>query len=93
MSTRPGHIEGTISYQRNPSPESDLSTESEEDKNEEPSRLAFDDIMYPIVFHKSFQPVATQRYSHIIRQYASKPPSLLISDEANFCLATDHQPP
>lgn len=70
MTTRPAHIEGTIAYKRYPSPESDLSTESNEDQDEEPSRLAFGGIINPIVLHKSFQPIKTKHYVYVIRQYA-----------------------
>lgn len=70
MTTRPTHIEGTISYERYPSPKSDLSTESNEDQDEEPSRLAFSGIINPIILHKSFQPIKTKHYVYVIRQYA-----------------------
>ena len=41
MATRDAHIHGTTDFNRELTPESDLSTSSAEDKNEEPSRLIF----------------------------------------------------
>jgi len=38
MATRPAHVPGTLAYARDPSPESDLSGSSDEDKSEEPSK-------------------------------------------------------
>lgn len=69
MSTRPAYVEGTASYESCPSPESDLSTESSEDKDEEPSRLAFRGIMSPIALHKSFRPIQTESYLYVFRVY------------------------
>jgi len=38
MATRPAHVVGTIGYDRSPSPDSDLSSSSQEDKPEQTSR-------------------------------------------------------
>jgi hypothetical protein len=40
MTTRPAHVVGTIGYDRDPSPDSDLSSSSQEDKPEQASREA-----------------------------------------------------
>lgn len=40
MTTRPAHVVGTTGYDRNPSPDSDLSSLSQEDKPEQASREA-----------------------------------------------------
>lgn len=52
MATRPAHIEGTILFERDKSPESDLSNESNEDQAEHPSlTVAYSGIIiHPIVF-------------------------------------------
>ncbi|KAJ9211908.1 hypothetical protein DTO166G4_6436 [Paecilomyces variotii] len=50
MTTRPAHVEGTIAHERDPSPESDLSTESNEDQDEELSRLVFSDLLRKYLF-------------------------------------------
>ena len=38
MSTHPAHVQGTLGHARNPSTASDLSTSSNEDKDEETSK-------------------------------------------------------
>ena len=40
MATKPAHVVGSIGYCRQPSPDSDLSSSSQEDKPEQASRIA-----------------------------------------------------
>jgi hypothetical protein len=49
MATRPAHVVDTIGYDRSPSPDSDLSTSSQEDKPEQTSRAALHDLIRQIL--------------------------------------------
>jgi hypothetical protein len=64
MTTHPTHVLGTIEYTRDPSPESDLSVSSDEDKNERSSRVIVTELMKAIqVSGLSFIPPQSQEYS------------------------------
>jgi hypothetical protein len=50
MATRAVHVVGTIGYDRNPSPDSDLSSSSQEDKPEQASREALLLLIEQVLF-------------------------------------------
>jgi hypothetical protein len=68
MATRAAHVPGTEDHARNPSPESDLSSSSQEDKEEGPSRAVLASVLDEITGFE-YHPIRSTGY--IIAQYAS----------------------
>ena len=52
MTTRPAHVVGTIGYNRNPSPDSDLSSSSQEDKPKQASREALHLLVEQVLYRE-----------------------------------------
>lgn len=69
MATRDAHVRGTTGFDRDPTPESDLSTSSAEDKPEEPSRLILSPLVDPILLHSDFPCVSSGGYQYSIASY------------------------
>jgi hypothetical protein len=70
IATRDAHVHGTIDFNREPTPESYLSTSLAEDKDEEPSRLAIAFFVEPILLHNNFPGVCSGGYHYTIKVYA-----------------------
>ncbi|KZF26769.1 hypothetical protein L228DRAFT_243284 [Xylona heveae TC161] len=67
IATRPAHIPGTQGAMRNPSPESDLSSSSAEDKDEEASRQMFFGLFNPITASLKHKPMEYNSINYRIR--------------------------
>jgi hypothetical protein len=64
ITTRPAHVPGTTGYARDPSPTSDLSASSDEDKAEQVSRAIIADVITTIgFFNLPFIPPRGQKYN------------------------------
>ena len=71
MMTRPANIPGTLEYARDPSPESDLSSSSNEDKDEEISRNLMNGILRVIFSHAGYSPIESQGFKYRVEPCAS----------------------
>lgn len=78
--TRPGHVEGTTSYAWDASPDSVCSSESDEDKNEEVTRVSLGNFIDPIHNHDNFSSVQTTKYTYYLSTYVPHQSSLLACD-------------
>ncbi|OJJ79572.1 uncharacterized protein ASPGLDRAFT_39882 [Aspergillus glaucus CBS 516.65] len=64
--TRSGHVEGTTSYAWDASPDSEYSSKSDEDKNEEVTRVSLGNLIGPIHNHDNFPSVQTTKYTYYL---------------------------
>jgi hypothetical protein len=71
MMTRPANIPGTLEYARDPSPESDLSSSSNEDRDEEISRNLMNGILRVIFSHAGYSPIESQGFKYRVEPCAS----------------------
>jgi hypothetical protein len=66
MATRPAHVVGTIGYDRRPSPDSDLSSSSQEDKPEQASREALYLLVEPILDREDVKSLPCQGVQYFL---------------------------
>lgn len=64
MKTRPAHVVGTIGYDRSPSPDSDLSSSSQEDKPEQAPREALHGLLEEILSRKDVNTLPCQEVEY-----------------------------
>jgi hypothetical protein len=69
--TRDAHVHDTTDFARNPSPTSDLSSSSSEDKDEEFSRQIFPPLFNAILLHDAYSGIASGGYTYRIRVYVA----------------------
>lgn len=69
--TRPANIPGTLQYARDPSPESDLSSSSNEDKDEEVSRNLMNGILRVIFLRAGHSPIESRGFKYKVEPCAS----------------------
>jgi hypothetical protein len=67
VATGPAYVHGTTDFDREGSPESDLSTSSAEDNDEEPSRGIFRPLTNPIILHGNFPGILSSGYLYKIK--------------------------
>ena len=69
MMTRPAYVPGTLGQARNPSTSSDLSTSSNEDKDEETSRQIFSALIDNIASFPGYHPIQYKGLEYSLELY------------------------
>jgi hypothetical protein len=70
MTTRPAHIPETLGYQRDPSPEGDISTSSNDDKDEDTSRQLLTSLLENVTDFPGYLPIQSKGLGYNIDVYA-----------------------
>jgi hypothetical protein len=70
MTTRPAHIPETLGYQQDPSPKGDISTSSNDDKDEDTSRQLLTSLLENVADFPGYLPIQSKGLGYNIDVYA-----------------------